>query len=415
MNELRELIESEIRKPSVFIDESILYPEYVPPVIRHRDEQLRHLVRLFKPVILEPGATSVKALLAGPVGTGKTVTASVFGREISRVAERKGVNLKYVHVNCSRSRNLVGVLREAKGVLGFHIPDRGVSSNELLLVFLKMLDRENIHVILTLDEFDYFLNVAPPEDRYSMLRLYDIFQTSVKRVNMLFIARGSPAGIWSRVDAMTGGYLMKNLVSFEPYKAAELRTILKDRVDEAFYEGVVSDEVLDYISKMCGYDTGGDGNARKALAILHAAGKLADRELAEGRVNRVTIDHVRQVVSHEYPALIDLLDTLHYLGLHELLALKAAVRTLKESGLDYVPISMVESTYEKICAEVGEEPKKHTQLYMYLMDLKQRGLILTKSSLKGRRGRSTYVGFGMAPLDATLQRLDTIIKQVKVV
>lgn len=198
MNELRELIESEIRRSSVFIDESTLYPEYVPPVIRHRDEQLRQLVRLFKPVILEPGATSVKALLAGPVGTGKTVTASVFGREMCRVAERKGVNLRYVHVNCSRSRNLVGVLRGAKGVLGLHIPDRGVSSNELLLVFMKMLDRENIHVILTLDEFDYFLNVAPPEDRYSILRLYDIFQTSVKRINMLYIARGRPPLAYGR-------------------------------------------------------------------------------------------------------------------------------------------------------------------------------------------------------------------------
>ncbi|MEM0014879.1 MAG: ORC1-type DNA replication protein [Zestosphaera sp.] len=415
MNELRELIESEIRRPSVFIDESILYPEYVPPVIRHRDEQLRQLVRLFKPVVLDPGATSVKALLAGPVGTGKTVTASVFGREMARVAEKKGVNLRYVHVNCSKSRNLVGVMREAKGMLGLHIPDRGLSSNELLSIFLRMLDRENMHIIMTLDEFDYFLGVAPPEDRYSLLRLYDIFQTSVKRVSMLFIARGSPAGVWSRVDTMTGGYLMKNLISFEPYRAVELHAILKDRVERTFYEGVVSDEVLDHISRMCGYDTGGDGNARRALAILHAAGKLADREFAEGKTSRVTIEHVRQVIGHEYPALIDLLDSLHYLGLHELLVLKAVVQALKESGLEYVPISIVESTYERICNEVGETPKKHTQLYMCLMDLKQRGLILTRSSIKGRRGRSTYVGFGMAPLNETLQRLDAVIKQVKVV
>ncbi len=414
MNELRELIESEIRRPSVFTDESALYPEYIPPTIRHRDKQLKQLVRIFKPVILEPGSTCIKALLAGPVGTGKTVTAFVFGREIVGVAERRGINLRYVHVNCSRSRNLVGIIREAKEILRLHIPDRGLSSNELLSAFLKLLSRENLHVILTLDEFDYFLNVAPPEDRYSILRLYDIFQDNVRRVNMLFVARGSPAGVWSRVDTMTGSYLMKNLIPFEPYKTVELHTILKDRVEKAFHQGVVGDEVVDYISKISGYDTGGDGNARKALAILHAAGKLADKDLLDGKASRVTIDHVRQVVSHEYPALVDLLDMINYLGLHEILVLRAIIQALKETGLDYIPMSVVESTYRRICNEIGEEPRKHTQLYIYVMDLKKRGLVLTKSSLKGRRGRSTYVGFGMAPLDVVLQKLETVINQVRI-
>ncbi|MGC8974897.1 MAG: ORC1-type DNA replication protein [Thermoprotei archaeon] len=414
MNELRELIESEIRRPSVFIDESVLYPEFIPPVIRYRDKQLKQLVELFKPVILKPGAGSVKVLLAGPVGTGKTLTSIVFGREISRVAESRSIKLRYVHVNCSKSRNLVGIIREAKDSLYLHIPDRGVSSNELLSAFLKLLSRENMYLILALDEFEYFLNTAPPEDRHAIIRMYDILQEEVKRVNMIFIVRGSPANVWSRVDSVTGSYLMKNFIPFEPYRALELYTILKDRVDAAFHQGVVGDEVLDYISKMSGYDTGGDGNARKALAVLHAAGKLADKDLADGRATRVTIDHVRQVVAQEYPALIDLLDSLHYLSLHEILVLKAVLLAMRESGLDYVPMSLIETTYSKVCEEIGEKPRKHTQIYTYLTDLRQRGIIITKTSLKGRRGRSTYVGFGAAPLGAALQKLDTVIKQLRV-
>lgn len=414
MNELRELIESEIKRPSVFIDESVLYPEFIPPVIRYRDKQLKQLVELFKPVILKPGASSVKVLLAGPVGTGKTLTSIVFGREISRVAESRGIKLRYVHVNCSKSKNLVGIIREAKDSLYLHIPDRGISSNELLSAFLKLLNKENIYLILALDEFEYFLNTAPPEDRHTIIRIYDVMYEEVKRVNMIFIARGSPTNIWSRLDSVTGSYLMKNFIPFEPYKASELYTILKDRVEAAFHQGVVGDEVIDYISRMSGYDTGGDGNARKALAVLHAAGKLADKDFAEGRINRVTIDHVRQVITQEYPALIDLLDNLHYLSLHEILVLKAILHALKESGLDYVPIGTVEATYVKICEELGEEPRKHTQVYTYVTDLKKRGIIITKTSLKGVRGRSTYVGFGAAPLEATLQKLDTVIKQLRV-
>ncbi len=322
--------------------------------------------------------------------------------------------MRYVHVNCSKSRNLVGIIREAKDSLYLHIPDRGVSSNELLSAFLKLLSRENMYLILALDEFEYFLNTAPPEDRHAIIRMYDILQEEVKRVNMIFIVRGSPANVWSRVDSVTGSYLMKNFIPFEPYRALELYTILKDRVDAAFHQGVVGDEVLDYISKMSGYDTGGDGNARKALAVLHAAGKLADKDLADGRATRVTIDHVRQVVAQEYPALIDLLDSLHYLSLHEILVLKAVLLAMRESGLDYVPMSLIETTYSKVCEEIGEKPRKHTQIYTYLTDLRQRGIIITKTSLKGRRGRSTYVGFGAAPLGAALQKLDTVIKQLRV-
>ncbi len=415
MSELRELIENEIKRPSVFVDESVLYPEYIPPIIRHRDEQLKSLVRLFKPVILSPGSTSVKALLAGPVGSGKTVTAAVFGREISHAASSKGLNLKYVHVNCSRSKNLPNILREVKDQLGIPIPDRGLSTQEMLEALLKLLDREDIFTIITLDEFDYFIQTASVEDKYTILRLYDIFKDEVKRINFIFVARGSPANIWSRLDSITGGYLMKNLITFEPYKSKELFTILKDRADRAFHIGVVGDEVLDYISKITGYDTGGDGNARKALAILHAAGKLADKEMAEGKTNRVTIDHVRMVVSQEYPSMIELLDTLHYLPLHEILILKAILLSLKESGEDYVSMGTIEKTYRKLCEDIGEEPRGHTKVYMFVLDLKRRNIILTKNSIKGRKGRSTYVGFGMAPLDPLLQRLDILIKQKLVV
>ncbi|MCD6324630.1 MAG: ORC1-type DNA replication protein, partial [Desulfurococcales archaeon] len=415
MLEVDELIESEISRPSVFIDESVLYPEFVPPSIRHRDTQFRQLARIFKPLLLKPGSLSVKALLVGSVGAGKTVTAMAFGRALTDSALRKGVNLKYAHINCSRSNNAASIFRDLKNQVGLPIPDRGLSVHEMISGVLEILRREDLYVLVTLDEFDYFLRASSTEDRYLVLRLYDVFKEDVKRLSFMYVVRGSPAHIWSKLDSFTGSYLMKNIITFEPYKASELFDILADRVELAFYPGVVGDEVIDYISSITGYDTGGDGNARKALAILHAAGKLADKEMLEGRADRVTLDHVRAVVAQEYPALIDVLDTLHYLPLHELLVLKAIVMALSVSGGDYVSTGEVEEVYRRLCEELEEQPRGHTKVYMFITDLRQRGLILTKTSVKGRRGRSTYIGFGAVPLNVLLQRLDKVIESKRMV
>jgi len=410
MREIHELIESEISRPSVFIDESVLYPEYVPVRIRHRDAQFTQLARIFKPILLKPGSLSVKALLVGPVGTGKTVTAVTFGRAITDSAERKGLRLKYAHINCSRSNNTASIFRDLKNQLGLPIPDRGLSAHEMISGILKILEREDLYALVTLDEFDYFIRSSSSEDRYLILRLYDVFKEEVKRMSFLFVARGSPAYIWPKLDSFTGSYLMKNLVTFNPYTAEEIFDILNDRVELAFYPGVVGEEVIDYISNLTGHDTGGDGNARKALAILHAAGKLADKEMMEGRADRVTLDHVRAVVVQEYPALINLLDTLHYLPLHELLVLKAIVMALNVSGMDYVPIGEVEDVYRRLALDLGEQPRGHTKVYMFVNDLRRRGIILTKTSMKGRKGRSTYIGFGAVPLHVFLQKIDQVIQ-----
>ena len=415
MNEIGKIIESEIKRASVFIDESKLYPEYVPPRLPHREDQIRQLSRLFKYLLIQPGSASIKALLAGPIGSGKTVTSIVFGTELSKIAEARGIKLRYVHINCSKSSNPASIFRELKNQLGLGIPDRGLSATELVNSILRLMDRENLYALVAFDEFDYFLRAAKPDERYLIVRFYDVFEREVKRLSFIYIIRGTPAYISSLVDEMTGSYLMKNMVIFEPYKAKELYDILRDRVELAFYPGVVSDEVIEYISQLIGVDTGGDGNARKALAVLHAAGKLAEKEISEGKSARVTINHVRAVFMQEYPSLVSVLDTLYYLPLHELLIFKAIAVALLRSGEDYVPIGYVEKIYRELCDELGEKPRGHTKVYTYVNDLKNRGLIMTKTSLKGRRGRSTYIGFGMVPLENLIEKLDKLIRERRLV
>jgi|YelNatPaOPRAMG01_1025707.scaffolds.fasta_scaffold08451_6 cell division control protein 6 len=409
MFNLKELAESVIKKPGVFLDETKLYPEYVPESLPHREEQFKQLVKIFKHIVVSPGSSSARVVLYGSLGTGKTATAISFGKVITRLAAEKGIKLRYAHVNCASTRSALSVLREVKNQLGLGIPDRGLGLSEFAQVLLKEMDREDLYAVVTLDEFDSVLAGFRGEDKYALVRFYDMFHSDVMRLNFIYVSRMKLNDILRTLDEISGSYMMRNTIFFNPYKSKELFDILRYRADEAFYPGVIDNDVFEYIANLVGYDTGGDGNARKALAILYAAGKLAEREIEEGKTTRVLVDHVRAVSASEDLGLIHVLDSLNYLSTHQLLLLKAIALGLKETGESYVNIGHVEEIYQRLCSNLGIEPRRHTQIYYYVSELANRGIVMVKKALKGRRGRSSYVSFGAAPIDSLLKVIERTI------
>ncbi len=389
----RDLIEGVLNRASVFKSKEKLYPEYVPPELPHRERQLKELALLFRPLLTEPGQISQRVLLVGGIGTGKTVTARAFGREFSSLARSRGINLEYIHVNCHRDRTLYMVVSSIAKQVGMPIPTRGLSAQEIYLGLLEYLEDENKYVIIALDEFDYFIDFAGSDAVYFLVRTYDEYPEYTKRLNFIFIARNTIS--LSKLDPATESYLLRNIIRFEPYTAKELYDILDSRRNLAFYEGTVSDEILNYIAEIEGRDTGGKGNARVAIEILLLAGEAADSEGAP----RVTLEHVRKAHVMVNPEIAILYDTLVYLQLHEILFLLAAVRVLRRKQQPYVRIGEVEEEYRSICEEVGEKPRRHTQVYEYAMNLKKLGLIEAKTSGKGYRGKSTLIGINAGPLE----------------
>ncbi len=404
LSDVRNIIESELNRVSLFKSKEKLYPEYLPNSLPHRENELKTLANIFKPMLLTPGTISHKALVVGGIGTGKTVTARIFGKEFTQIAKKRGLNVNYVHVNCHRDRTLFEVVNEIVRQLRLPIPQRGLSVREVLNYMLELVDSENMYVVAALDEFDYFINVAGSDAVYFLVRVYDEFPDKVKRLNFIFISKSATS--LSMLDPTTESYLMKNLVMFNPYKSHELYDILRSRADESIFEGAVSDDVLRYISDVVGSDKGGPGNARAALEILLIAGEIAEREGAMS----ISLDHVRKACSIVEPDAVTLNDTLPYLSLHELLTLKAIVTALMESGEPYVNTGLVEEIYHRLCEDYGVEPRKHTKLYEYIVNLRRLGILISSTSFKGRRGRSTYISVSLAPLNIIKAKVDELLK-----
>ncbi len=404
-----EIIEGELGKPSIFKGKESLAPEFLPDKLPHREEQLRELVNNFKHLITSPGSFSQKVLLVGSIGTGKTATARVFGRDFTRLARQKHhVNIRYVHINCHRNRTLYNVVLEIARQLEVPLPSRGLSVQEMYTAILNYLDEENMYAIIALDEFDYFASIAGSDAVYFLVRTYDEYADMIKRLNFIFITRSTSS--LSLLDSATESYLLKHIIRFNPYSSKELYDILVYRASQAFYEGVVDDDVLKYIAELEGVDKGGKGNARFALELLMLAGEAAEKE---GSL-KVTIEHVRKAVSAISPEVTMVSEAILYLPLHELLVLWALIRQLKRVKQPYVKIGDVEKEYNMLCEMIGEAPRKHTQVYEYVMNLKRASIIDAKTSGKGQRGRTTLLSIRYGPLDTLERFVEDLVRKRKI-
>jgi len=66
--------------PSLFKDESKLFPEYVPSHLPHREEQLNLLASYFNGLLNYNDFPFYRVICYGPVGTGKTAVVKFFGK-----------------------------------------------------------------------------------------------------------------------------------------------------------------------------------------------------------------------------------------------------------------------------------------------------------------------------------------------
>lgn len=182
-------------------------------------------------------------------------------------------------------------------------------------------------------------------------------------------------------DSSTLSSIQKNLIVLEPYSEDQLYAILSARAQEALREGCVENEAIRLAAKLAAEF----GDARYALDLLYRAGKLVDLR----DVGRILPEHVRLARAHLPPHLRK--EELSYLDLHEKLILLAVAGLLKRSLRAAATMGETEEAYHILCEDYGVEPIQHTQLWTRVGELRQRGLVETQSSGKGRRGRTTLI------------------------
>lgn len=392
-----DIITHEMDRPTIFKDESALFPDYVPMNLVHREPQLKSLSRIFKVILESPGSVAQKVTLVGDVGVGKTAVAKRFGSTMESIAKGSSINLRYVHVNCYKDRTLFLVVKKVAQQILPSIPDRGFSAQELFESLWKILEDENIYLLLALDEIDFLLSVAGEKDAplYFLSRVADEYINKPQRLSLILITR--KLEFLSSLDKSVQSSLLHNVINFERYTSEQLYDIIQARGLDALKEGTSGDEILAMIADI----SAPHGDARYALELLWRAGKYADADAAP----RILPEHVRkaQLDVSQFP-----MHTVMEMPLHERLFLLSVAKVLKKNKSAYVTMGEVESTYRLLCESNKIEPRKHTQFWEYLQTLKNLGILYTKISGAGFRGKTTLIGLLNLSIEAVEKGLSEL-------
>ena len=282
--------------------------DYIPDQVLFREEQISELAFRVRPGIF--GARPASAICRGPPGTGKTTTVKHLFAEIAESQKR----LVPIYVNCQTDHTRYAVFsRIYRQVVGHAPPRTGVAATVLSDAIAASIIKQKIVVLVCLDDFQYLL----PEDTanavlYSLLRMY--LNHSDCRVGVILTTSEMTLDLSRVLESGVASSLCADDISFPRYTPDEIREILRIRVREAVWPGVISNEVLDLIV----WKTHKAGDLRVGLDLLKRAVLQAERNarssvvredilLAYGDARLITLKKTIRLLPPGERALLDLI------------------------------------------------------------------------------------------------------------
>jgi cell division control protein 6 len=388
---------------SIFKDETKLDINYVPYRLPHRDRELRLLMEFFSFLLRAPEKMTQRVMITGDVGTGKTALSQRFGANITSEANKRGTNLRYIHINCREYRgSLFLILHHVVSIFHPNFPRRGYSAEELLGILLQVLDEQRAHIILTLDEFESLVNREGSEAVYKLTRLQEIRLNKPQRISLICILRS--LNVIEQLDASARSTLQSNIIHLDTYSRQQLMDILNNRVSLAFKPLTVPEDTVSLTAELAFSER---GNARFGIELLWRAGKYADAE----DLDTVTPECVRIAASSVYAVMRK--SDVALLRLHEKLFLLGIARFFKESEKAYASLTEAEQAYAVVCEEFDVQPHSHTQLWKYLHTLSAIGILKTEVSATGSHGRSTLISLPRIPAYELEKELSILLQKEK--
>ena len=388
---------------SVFKDETKLDINYIPYRLPHRDRELRLLMEFFSFLLRTPEKMTQRVMITGDVGTGKTALSQRFGADVTREAKKRGINLRYIHVNCREYRgSLFLSLHHVVSIFHPNFPRRGYSAEELLGILLQILDEQKAYVVLTLDEFESLVEREGSEAVYKLTRLQEIRLNKPQRISLICILRSLKT--IEQLDASARSTLQSNIIHLDRYSKQQLTDILNNRVPLAFKPLTLPEDTVSLTAELAFSE---NGNARFGIELLWRAGKYADAE----DLDAVTPECVRKATSSIYAVMRK--SDVASLRLHEKLFLLGIARFFKQHERAYVSLAEAEQAYAVVCEEFDVQPHSHTQLWKYLRTLSTLGIVKTEVSATGSRGRSTFVSLPRIPAYELEKELSNLLREEK--
>ena len=362
---------------NIFSDEYPLRENYQPEQIQERDDELEKFQSALQPVI--NGAPPKNIFLYGKTGVGKTVATNYLLDHLQQDAKQYDIELSIIKQPCNNlsssyqvAVNLVNQLREPEN----RVSSTGYPQQDVFNMLYEELDNLGGTVLIMLDEID---NIGGNDDI-----LYELPRAE---------SNGYVDSVWPGIIGISNDFTFRDNLSpkvkdtlceeeihFPPYDAKELLSILGDRAEKAFHDGVLNGDVVPLAAAFAAQDS---GSARQGLRLLHKAGELARNQGG----TQVVEDHVRDAQTElERDQLEDGMRELTTQG-HLVLC---SVTALEIAGLTPLRTQEIYNRYTSYADRVDVDALGERRIRDHLSELSLHGFLKVSERNDGFHGGSYY-------------------------
>jgi cell division control protein 6 len=370
---LADIIDELIRKRGfasrIFRNREVLHPDYIPDTLPHRENEIRRLAEHL--LVSAQGMRPSNVLIYGLTGTGKTVVVKYVVSRLKEKASSLNKRLDYAYVNTRKLDTTYRVIASIAQSIGLRVPHTGLAISEVYRRYINALDSWGGLHIVVLDEVDYYVKREGDDLIYKLVRANE----ELSKAKIVLIGITNDVNFIENLDPRVRSSMGEIEMVFPPYNAEQLFTILKQRAELAFNQGVIEDGVISYCSALAARE---HGDARRALDLLRVSGEIAEREGAE----RVTIEHVKKATLEIEEGRI--YQSVVTLPLHQKLVLKKIVELVEGKGS--TTTGEVYTAYSNMMRNLKYEPLSLRRISEIISQLDMMGLIISEVVNRGKYG-----------------------------
>jgi len=398
MNEkgLVDYFEKFLTKKSLFRNKQALQANHTPGQILHRDEQIQQLANILAPCLRGDKPSNI--FIYGKTGTGKTLVAKYVSNQMMQIAEERELPLKIIYVNCKLKKiadteyRLVAQLARE---FGKAIPPTGLPTDEVYNIFYKILEKEDKHVLLILDEIDQLVGKAGNDILYNLTRI----NSELEKSQITLVGISNDLMFTDHLDPRVKSSLSEEELVFPPYNALQIQKILKARAEESFREDIIEGGVIE---KCAAFAAREHGDARRALELLRVAGELAERQNEES-IKLTHLDAAEEKI--EKDRIIDIITTQP----KQYHATLYTVFSISDKNQNQIFTGEVYELYKKICTRSDLRPLTQRRISDILAEMDMLGIINARVISKGRYGRTREIS--LSTTGAIHQRIKKILEE----
>lgn len=373
MENLFKSLENKIES-NVFKDKYYLSEQYIPEIIPHRKEQIKKIIDYLTPAF--GGEKAHNLMLYGQSGTGKTLIMKYIKDNAEKLITKKSIPLKILYLNCklgeadTEYKAMINICSKLGGNLRL-----GMNSIFVYKKILELLDNQK-NMIIIFDEINYLIKRSGDNILYTFSRI----DTELKKTYVNLIGITNDFRLTEDLDGSVLSSLGEISIFFPPYHAIQLKDILIQRIEKAFYQDVVDNSVI----AKCSAISAQIGDARKMLDLLRVSGEIVDKEertkITENDLSRAEIILEKNQI----------MNIVKQLPKQSKIILSSIIKLLLK-GVDKIETGDVYGVYIELCNNVGIKHLTQSSVSNIISELDLLGVITSKSYSRGRFGKTREI------------------------